>query len=256
MDVSEQKRKMNASATYRPGQCSDVQTASEALNLLGLNGPSDEAAVRNAFRKRVLQASPALHDGSDQGLRRLIAARDLLLQSGPRTAQPCAQVDALPLKLNLDQALHGGLVRIQAPALEFGATNITSLMQVMDVNLLLPKGLRDDVDVYVPSLQGGRILCHTRIESEDHVRVWGDDIWMTAWLETQTLRFGGDVVIETPHGPQNLHLQHGIMDGSSLRLPGLGLPATASAPAGDLIVRLCARPVQTTPSAFRQRWAS
>jgi curved DNA-binding protein len=113
----------------------------------------------------------------------------------------------------------------------------------------------------LPTSDGGWVTARVVIDAPPDLRVWGDDIWMTARLPPHVLRYGGPVVMETPHGEKQLRLAGGVQDGASLRLHGLGLPATATARAGDLIVRLQSdlNAAAATPdrlSAFRERWAS
>ena len=72
---------------------------------------------------------------------------------------------------------------------------------------------------------------------------------------------GGEVTLDTPHGPQDIRIDRNVPHGASLCLSGKGLPATEAAPAGNLYIRLEAcpdavRPVVHVLSEFRQRWAS
>lgn len=246
-----------------PNSSPDIMPQAEALRALGLTGAADAEAVRAAFRARVRHADPARHGGCDARLRRLIQARDLLIQP-VKTLQPTHDkkslyASATELRLNLAEAIYGGEIACEVPALACH-TDVASLLQTARLRVVAPPGLRDGQSVRLPTREGGWIACRVAIETEPGMRVWGDDIWMTASLTPHALRFGGRVVIDTPRGAHSLRLAGGAQDGASLRLTGLGLPAAATAPAGDLIVRLQADAAAIAAphllSAFRQRWAS
>ncbi|MDI7774445.1 DnaJ C-terminal domain-containing protein [Asticcacaulis sp. EMRT-3] len=253
--------------TDEPGQ-------SAALSALGLNAHDLNASfhhetIRAAFRARIKQVHPDRVGGDDTALRRLILARDLLLHPA-RIASDAFDFDAprldssaLLLTIDMTQAIHGGQIRIEAPALEFyrSGDSLTSLTQMVQLHVTLPAGLRDDDKVRLPLSNGGHARFHIRIAPGDDMRVWGDDIWMTAWLDPYLLRYGGAAMIDTPAGPQSIQVDRDIPHGASLCLKGKGLPASETAPAGDLYIRLEALPLagqQTSYAlnAFRQRWAS
>jgi len=247
-----------------------VKSHAEALNELGLSGSVHDEDIRLAFRRRLKDAHPDLHGGTDMRLRRLILARDLLMSPSKKTLEtaelPQPSLEAAPrLTISLHQALFGGPLTAEVPALEASQINepLISLIQTKTLHISLPCGLRDGEIVRLPC-QGAafndmRFRIH--IEPESDCRVWGDDIWMTANLENRLLQRGGDVIIETPHGPQTIKIDGGVPHGASLCLYGKGLPVTATAPAGNLHIRLEAvpdivRPANHVLNDFRQRWAS
>ena len=174
-------------------------------------------------------------------------------------------VSATPLSIRLQQALFGGTAMAEVSALEFAHANETliSLTQTKILRVTLPCGLRDGEKVRLPceNANDREIFFHIHIEPEADCRVWGNDIWMTAKLENRLLQRGGEAIVDTPHGPQSIKIDRGIPQGASLCLHGKGLPATETAPAGNLYIRLEAgpdviRPVRHVLSEFRQRWAS
>ncbi|MFT4076157.1 MAG: DnaJ C-terminal domain-containing protein [Asticcacaulis sp.] len=253
---------------------SGLKTRAEALEELGLESTAHAEAIRTAFRQRLKQAHPDLNGGTDARLRRLILARDLLTAS-PRTSSQITEPsqefnigsaldsDACPLPISLHQALFGGSVTVEVPALEFAAADeaLTSLIQTKQLRLTVPAGLRDGTTISLACAAGINRLFRIRIQTDSDCRVWGHDIWMTARLENRIFRQGGQVLIDTPHAPHPIHIAPRSQSGASLCLKGLGLPATDMAPAGDLHVRLeaCAdavRPAGHVLDDFRQRWAS
>ena len=249
----------------------ELKSHAEALIELGLSGSVHDEDIRKAFRRRLKQAHPDLNGGADTRLRRLILARDLLMSEhrSETEAFESAHVEiddnSTPLIITLQQALFGGMASAEVPALEFSHADetLTSLTQTKTLHISLPRGLRDGKRVCLPceGVTCSEMFFHIKIESEADYRIWGDDIWITASVESRLFLRGGEVVIDTPHGPQEIWIDRGVPHGASLCLHGKGLPATESAPAGNLYVRLEAcpdtiRPVAHVLNNFRQRWAS
>lgn len=248
-----------------------LKSHAEALSELGLSGAVPDADIRAAFRRRLKQAHPDLNGGTDMRLRRLLRARELLMSDPKNKREAFEFIHAVsvntltPLFITLHQALFGGTVVTQVPALEFAPADepLTSLTQTKTLRISLPCGLRDGEKVRLACAGAAdrERLFHIHIEPETDCRVWGDDIWMTAPLESRLLRRGGAAVIDTPRGAQKINIDRDTPHGAGLRLKGLGLPATPMAQAGDLHVRLEAAPDTLRPAGhvlndFRQRWAS
>lgn len=272
MDFGGQNFKM---AALKSKPCGDLNRT-EALSELGLKNSAQDEDIRSAFRLRLKQAHPDIHGGTDARLRRLILARDLLMSDAKNITEPtdnsqplCAAHTlgdgAAPLTITLTEALHGGIACPEVPALEFSHAGelLTSLTQTKSLRVTLPCGLRDGEKVRLPCEGAARdeIFFKINIETEDHCRVWGDDIWMTAALDRRLLQYGGKTTIDTPHGPQDIRVDRDVPHGASLCLKGKGLPATDTASAGNLYIRLEAQPDTVRPvthilSEFRQRWAS
>jgi hypothetical protein len=272
MDFGGQNFKM---AALKSRSCDDLNRA-EALSELGLKASAHDEEIRSAFRLRLKQTHPDIHGGTDARLRRLILARDLLMSDAKSISKladgselSCtADVlsdSATPLGITLAQAVFGGIITADVPALEFSHAGeaLTSLTQTKTLRVTLPCGLRDGEKVRLPCEGAARneMYFKINIETEDHCRVWGDDIWMTAVLDRRLLQYGGKTMIGTPHGLQEIKIDRGVPHGASLCLKGKGLPATHTVTAGNLYIRLeaCAdilRPVTHILSEFRQRWAS
>jgi len=253
-----------------------LKTKAEALEELGLAGAAGDNDIRNAFRLRLKQAHPDLNGGTDARLRRLILARDLLISSRRNTPEETDSVEifhtgnalgdgTVPLHISLGQAIHGGVAVTDVPALEFSRADepLTSLTQTKTLQITLPAGLRDGEKVRLKCRGAVRDEMFFRISIDTHAdcRVWGDDIWMTAQIAASLLHTGGQTSIDTPRGPRNIRVDRDVPSGASLCLHGHGLPATETATAGHLYVRLEAAPNTVRPStrvldAFRQRWAS
>ncbi|MGN6208205.1 DnaJ C-terminal domain-containing protein [Asticcacaulis sp.] len=253
----------------------ELKTEAEALEELGLTATAPDEAIRAAFRQRLKQAHPDLNGGTDAQLRRLILARDMLTSD---TNTPLKQTDfpqqfdrnehrshgARPLHISLHQALFGGSVSMNVPALEFAEADepLASLIETRNLHIILPPGLRDGAVVNLAcDAYPGQRLFSIHIKTDDDCRVWGEDIWMIATIESRFLRGGGQTTIDTPHGPRHISIATRTPSGASLCLKGQGLPATETASAGDLHIRLEACPDSLRPAGhvltdFRQRWAS
>lgn len=247
----------------------EVLHRGDALCELGLAAAASDDDIRTAFRNRLKDAHPDLNGGDDVRLRRLIRARDLLMQDIKSTNdafEPQAVTDsAIILTISLDQALHGGEAFVEAPALEHAHTgeSLTSLRQTKRLRVVFPAGLRDGERRHLPcdSAAGSPPMFVVQIDAGPHRRVFGDDIWTMAAIDERVFFNGGRTVIDTPWGVRDIEIGRAFPPGSSLRLKGLGLPAFETRMAGDLHVRLEAREIKSrayleTLSDFRQKWAS
>ncbi len=241
----------------------------EALRALGLAPQPSDDEVRLAFRARLKDAHPDLNGGNDVLLRRLIRARDLLTQdiSSPSNIIDMQAVtdSAIILTISLEQALHGGEIFVDAPALEHAHASepLTSLVQTKRLRVTLPAGLRDGERRHLScdSAADTVPLFAVHIDAGPHRRVFGDDIWATAFIDARIFASGGRALIDTPWGVREIDIDRAIPQGSSLCLKGLGLPADAVRPAGHLHLRLEAQEVAPrayldTLTDFRQKWAS
>lgn len=250
-----------------------LKSHAAALLELGLSETACDEDIRKAFRLRLKQAHPDLNGGADTRLRRLLLARDLLMSAQNNSLETSEFTHnistindgSIPLAITLQQALFGGTAMAEVPALEFSLINeaLTSLTQTKILRIPLPCGLREGEKVRLPceGAIGREMLFHIHIEPESDCRIWGDDIWMTARIENRLFLRGGEVTLDTPHGPQDIRIAKDVPHGASLCLSGKGLPATKTAPAGNLYIRLescpdAVRPVVHVLSEFRQRWAS
>lgn len=241
----------------------------DALNELGLTDAASGDDIRDAFRTRLKSAHPDLNGGNDVMLRRLILARDMLMQDikpAPALGPQAVTDTALALTLTLEQALKGGDVFVEAHALEHARADevLVSLRQTKRLRVTVPAGLRDGERRALPCDSGADeppvFVVH--IDAGPNRRVFGDDIWATAAIDERIFANGGRAVIETPWGDREIDIDRAVPKGSSLCLKGLGLPANATRPAGHLHLRLEARALvkpriySETLSDFRQKWAS
>jgi curved DNA-binding protein len=247
----------------------ELRDRGDALLELGLAASASDNDIRRAFRTRLKAAHPDLNGGNDGPLRRLIRARDLLVQdvkSANDALEPQAVTDsAITLRISLEQALHGGETFVEAPALEHAHAHepLVSLRQTKRLRVIVPAGLRDGERRHLSCDSGAETppIFAVHIDAGPNRRVFGDDIWATAAIDARIFVNGGRATIDTPWGPREIEIGSAFPRGSSLRLKGLGLPASGMRNAGDLHVRLEAREIKPrayleTLSDFRQKWAS
>lgn len=72
-----------------PANLSGMQdTRARAARILGVDDPTDPAAVRRAFRSALRRERPDLGGMSAERLSRLMAARDMLLAASPAPGRP------------------------------------------------------------------------------------------------------------------------------------------------------------------------
>jgi curved DNA-binding protein len=251
----------------------DSEARRAALSELGLAPGSSDEIIRKAFRTRLKESHPDLTGGSDVALRRLILARDLLMNdnrngaSNARWLKDLAEsgVDgdgAQLLNITLEQAIYGGEAVQDVHALEISQAHeeVTSLSQMKTLRIALPAGLRDGDRLRLTTEGAPRPeqLFRIHIVTENGTRIVGDDVHVVAKIDGRLLFNGGPAVVDTPHGPREVHIPRGD---SQLTLKGLGLPATGKRGCGDLHVRLEASTVSSRAWSeamvdFRRKWAS
>ncbi len=247
----------------------ELQHRDDALRELGVAVNASGDDIRNAFRARLRDAHPDLNGGSDVILRRLILARDMLMKDiKPATEafeRQAVTDSAIALTISLHQALHGGEVFVEAPALEHAhaSETLVSLRQTKRLRVTVPAGLREGERRSLPcdSNADAPPLFAIHIDAGANRRVFGDDIWATAAIDERVFFSGGRATIDTPWGLREIEIGRAFPRGSSLCLKGLGLPASETHAAGHLHIRLEAREVKPrayseTLSDFRQKWAS
>lgn len=251
----------------------DFQARKAALSELGLTQAADDDAIRNAFRARLKESHPDVAGGSDTLVRRIILARDLLMSDNRNCAGNVqwlrelsySDVDAdgaRLLNITLEQAIYGGEAVESVHALEITAAHeeLSSLTEMKTLRITLPAGLREG-DKLRLNTQGAlrpEQLFRIHIVLENGWRVSGDDIEISAKVDSRLLFNGGLTVIETPHGPREVAIAR--EQDQTLTLRGLGLPATDKRPCGDLRVHLEAgiagqRAWTDAREEFRLKWA-
>lgn len=238
-----------------------------ALSVLGLSEPVSGHDVQAAFRRLAKRAHPDLN-GSEAPLRRLILARDLLMRqirNGPDISEIIEELSdtAEPLRLSPEVAVKGGPVVTDVPLpleLIHDAGPGRSLMHRKSLRMTLPPGLRDGERLRLKATRPGgtEYVFRIEIERRDELHVEGHDLCLSVPVDARRLRLGGQVRVETPHGPQTVDLSEAV--DNRLTLKGLGLPATPRYPAGDLHLRFEAyetplRPASDLLAEFHRKWA-
>lgn len=251
----------------------DSEARRAALSELGLAPGSSDEIIRKAFRARLKESHPDLTGGSDVALRRIILARDLLMNDNRNGAANARWLKDLAesgvdgdgaqlLNITLEQAIYGGEAVQDVHALEISQAHeeVTSLSQMKTLRITLPAGLRDGDRLRLTTEGAPRPeqLFRIHIVTENGTRIDGDDVHVVAKIDGRLLFSGGPAVVDTPHGPREIHIPRGD---SQLTLKGLGLPATGKRGCGDLHVRLEASTVSNRAWSdamvdFRRKWAS
>jgi curved DNA-binding protein len=250
---------MFKSAPNRPITHRPILSRADALIQLGLKRDAATDEIQFAFRNLAKKVHPDLHGGTDEMLRRLILARDLLM-SRPHMRPPAqAQVYDSPVEDTPD--LTPTDLRISPRQALFGGDH-RFVHDGMSLKVTLPAGLRtgEQIRLKIQDTVGRTCeIFNIDIAIDETLRVAGNDLWTSAEIDRDVLYFGGKDVIATPHGPMDVHVVRGFERGSCLCLQGYGLPATANHPVGNLYVRLEARlpaprPAAELRQAFMRRW--
>lgn len=214
-------------------------TLTEAFAVLGLHGPTDQAAVVRAFRLAVKAARPDLPGGDDARFRRVIAAYRLIQSRGGghiALAAPTQRPAALPVVgLTPLQALTGADAEVRLGARRLRVHAPAGMRTGEHLRL---RGAADDgADLYLAVL----------IRPADGLAALGDDLFMRWKAAPRLLEDGGRIEIETHAGARSAWITPGLQQPVRLRIRGLGLPARGSRPAGHLFVTLV--PEEDAPSA-------
>lgn len=211
----------------------------EAFAVLGLHGPTDQAAVVRAFRLAVKSARPDQPGGDDERFRRVIAAHRLIQSRGgvrAALAAPRQSPAALPvIGLTPRQALEGGVADVRLGGRTLRVRAPAGMRSGEHLRL---RGAADD---------GGDLHLPVLIRSSGGLTVVGDDLHMTWDTPRRLLTDGGRIEIETHAGSHAAWVTAGLSDPVRLRLRGLGLPARGRRAQGHLFVHLT--PADDVPSA-------
>lgn len=214
-------------------------TLNEALAVLGLHGPMDQAEVTRAFRLAVKSARPDLPGGDAERFRRIIAAYRLVQSRGARAAAlagPVQRPSALPVVgLTPRQAIEGGNTQVR--------------LAERTLRIVAPPGMRtgEHLRLRAADGDGGDLYLPVLIRPADGLSALGDDLFMEWPVPLRLLCDGGRVEIETHAGPRTGWVTPGLQTPIRLRLRGLGLPARGTRLQGHLFVVL--KPSQDAPSA-------
>lgn len=223
----------------------------QARQLLGVGPAADADTLRQAFRQAVKAAHPDLPGGDSERLRQAIEAFHRLRQAIEATEAERAEVsspaedapspDALDaaderLEVTAVQALTGGWTKVALPGGE--------------ISVRLPAGLRAGELVRI-SGRGFKV----RIRNRPGSVVAGDDYLQTVHISRELMATGGRVAVETPAGEQLVWFSRADAERGFARIRGLGLPARAGRPSGDLLLRLRPAPDEAldTPAQAKRR---
>jgi len=214
-------------------------TLNEAFAVLGLQGPSDKAAVVSAFRLAVKRARPDLPGGDEDHFRRVIAAYRLIQSQGAghlALAAPTTRPPALPVVgLTPLQAIHGAETTVRLGRRSLRVRTPAGMRT--GEHLRLKNAADDGTDLYLPVL----------IRPADGLAVLGDDLHMRWGASPRVMADGGRIEIETHVGTRSAWLTQGLQSPLRLRLRDLGLPARGTRRTGHLFVTLFAS--EDAPSA-------
>jgi curved DNA-binding protein len=218
-----------------------------ARRLLGVGPGVDATALTAAFREAALRTHPDRDGGDARAFREVLEAYRLLREAPPEPIAfipaPAAAPRARELEVSPAVALNGGEAFVET-------------LDGRRLKLKLEAGLRSGQQVRA----GGELFTVAIRGAGATVR--GDDIWVTADVASEVLTDGGRVTVETPVGPRTLWISRKAADRKLVRLPGEGLPATATRRRGDLFVRLAAGPDRAESAAkvllrrFAAAWAA
>ena len=219
-----------------------------ARRRLGVKPGADAGALTAAFREAALRTHPDRDGGDARAFREVLEAYRLLREAPPEPiafipAPAAAKARSRDLEVSPAVALNGGEAFVDTG-------------DGRRLKLKLEPGLRTGQHVRA----GGEVFAVTIRGPGATVR--GDDLWVTIDVEAGVLADGGRVTVQTPVGPRTLWISRKAADRKLVRLPGEGLPATATRRQGDLFVRLAPGPDRAESAAktllrrFAAAWAA
>lgn len=220
-----------------------------ARRLLGVKPGADAGVLTTAFREAARRTHPDREGGDAEAFRQVLEAYRLLKDGPPEPIAfipaPAWQAPARPATVEITPAVAfaGGEASVQTSD---GRT----------LKLRLEPGLRAGQQVRA----GGEIFAV--VVRGDGVTVRGDDVWITVSVEAAILADGGRITVDTPTGQRAVWINRKAADRKLVRVPGEGLPGTATRRQGDLFVRLAPGPDRAESAAktllrrFAAAWAA
>jgi len=206
-------------------RASSVPSLQAARAILGVAPGADERELRAAYREAAKRAHPD-RAGGDAALFRDVLAAYRLLQDNPAppihfppaVAEP-ARVEQATLTIDAAMAFAGGTLEMRVDARR--------------LRLTLPAGLREGDKVRVED-----VVFRVALGADPQALVRGDDLWLTAHLDSRLLAEGGRLEVATAIGPRRVWISTKAAARGLVRLPGQGLPARGAHRQGDLFLRL------------------
>ena len=218
-----------------------------ARRLLGVKPGADAGVLTAAFREAALRTHPDRDGGDAQAFREVLEAYRLLRDAPPEPIAfipaPAAATRVRDLEIPPLVALNGGEAFVDT-------TDGRRLKLKLEPGLRGGQQVRAGGELFTVSIRG------------PGATVRGDDLWVTVDVAGEVLADGGRVTVETPVGPRTLWISRKAADRKLVRLPGEGLPATATRRRGDLFVRLAPGPDKAESAAkvllrrFAAAWAA
>jgi curved DNA-binding protein len=202
-----------------------VLSLQAARAILGVAPGADERELRAAYREAAKRAHPD-RPGGDAALFRDVLAAYRLLQDAP--ARPIHFPPAVAEPARVEQAT----LQLDA-ALAFAGGCLDLALDARKLRLTLPAGLREGDKVRVEN-----VTFRVALKHDPDALVRGDDLWLTARLDTRALAEGGRIEVATALGPRLVWISTKAAARGLVRLPGQGLPARGPHQAGDLFLRL------------------
>jgi curved DNA-binding protein len=194
----------------------------EARRILGVDADAEPETLRQAFNAAVKAAHPDRTGGDGERLRQVIEAYRALDGLQDIDADAVANDVVVPVRLEIGalQSIHGGWAHL---VLDDGR----------EISVRLPAGLRAGEVVRI----SGRTF-RISVLNGAGAFVSGDDVMTTARVGAGLMAEGGRLMIETPTGKTSVWISKADAERGFARLKGLGLPARAGRPQGDLLLRL------------------
>lgn len=196
-----------------------------ARAILGVAPGADERELRAAYREAAKRAHPD-RPGGDAALFRDVLTAYRLLQDNP--AQPIHFPPAVAEPARVEQAA----LTIDT-AMAFAGGTLEMMVDARKLRLTLPAGLRQDDKVRVED-----VVFRVALKADPQALVRGDDLWLTARLDSRVLSEGGRIEVATAIGPRLVWISTKAAARGLVRLPGQGLPARGAHRQGDLFLRL------------------
>ena len=112
--------------------------------------------------------------------------------------------------------------------------------QAKKINVTIPAGISSGKELRLKgqSPGGGDLFLEIHVADDARFRLDNRDVYLELPVAPWEAALGAEIQVPTPGGVVNLKLKENSKPGQKLRLKGRGLPAYASAPAGDQYVVL------------------